>query len=130
MDKFIDKLYTFEDYVEMGGVAIEAIEIAEQQLGVSFSDEYRNYLLKCGCASANGHEFTGICASARINVVNVTILRRKNTKDIMKNAYVVEEMLIDGIVIWQTTEGQIYKSQGNRFDKICENLFEFIELFA
>ena len=77
---------------------------------LKFSDEYRKYLARYGVASANGHEFTGICASSRLNVVDVTISERINNPNIQMDYYVVEQANIDRIVIWQSQTGEIYQS--------------------
>lgn len=128
MSKFVEKLKEYPDYLEFGGVSIEVINKAEQHLGLSFSEEYKEYLLRCGIATANGHEFTGLCSSDRLNVVCVTLAEMNRNGEVIEGAYVIEQTHIDGIVIWQIKRGDIYKSQENTFIKICNSLSEYIDL--
>ena len=104
------------------------ISIAEDELGLTFAKEYTEYLCQYGCASVFGHEFTGICSSKRLNVVNVTLEERKNL-NLPNDWYVVEQANIDGIVICQSAEGNIYLTRpGANPGKIASSLFEYLDL--
>ena len=105
----------------------EKIIEAENALELRFSDEYKSYLLAFGAASANGHEFTGICDSARLNVVEVTKEEWLYNSNVPHDLYVVEQTHIDGIVLWQPKTGQIYQTCPNSapsllYDSLCELL--------
>lgn len=126
---FVKLLKTCDDYMELGGVSESEIEHAERVLGVLFAKEYKEYLLQCGVATANGHEFTGICNSKRLNVVDVTILERKSVKLYPEKTYVVEQTHVDGTVIWQGEDGIIYITQNyNEVTKLCDNLLQYLEM--
>ena len=117
------------DAITGKGVDKSSIEAAEGALGLSFSQEYRAYLERYGIAAVNGHELTGICKSDRTNVVSVT----QSAKRIHKTEndwYVVEQTNIDGVVIWQATDGAIYRTTPSATNtrKICESLAIYIEL--
>lgn len=102
---------------------------AESVLGLHFSDEYRYYLLAFGVASANGHEFTGICNSPRLNVVDVTLEERKYNPDVPPDYYVVEQANIDGIILWQSQSGKIYQTYPNQPPvPLCNSLCELLEM--
>lgn len=102
---------------------------AEQALHLAFSPEYREYLSAYGVASADGHEFTGICASPRLNVVNVTREERETNPGVPDDWYVVEQAHIDGIVIWQSEKGEVYQTQpGAEPFRLCASLAEYINL--
>ena len=123
---FVEKLRQYDDFKALKGASLNEIKEAERKLNIEFSDEYKEYLSEYGIATANGYEFTGICQSERLNVVCVTEKERKNVREIPEGAYVVEQTHIDGIVIWQTRDGAVYKSQGDSFVMICDSLYEFI----
>ena len=107
----------------------EEISRAETVLNLHFAPEYREYLSACGVASADGHEFTGICASPRLNVINVTQEEKAETPDIPADWYVVEQAHIDGIVIWQSATGEIYQTRpGAKPFRLCSSLAEYINL--
>lgn len=98
---------------------------AETELGVAFAKDYREYLAAFGVASANGHEFTGLSVSKRLNVVYVTSEER-TYHERPDNWYVVEDTNIDGIIIWQSSSGEVFLCQGTRTpQKIAYSLSEY-----
>lgn len=107
MERFVEVLKNCDDFDCLRGVPFQQIHDAENQLDVSFSEEYRQYLQEFGIASANGHEFTGICNSPRLNVVNVTREARRMNPEVPEGYYVVEKAGIDGIIIWQDSTGAV-----------------------
>ena len=111
MNRFINVLKNSDDLDTLKGASADQITEAEIQLNVFFSDEYREYLEMFGIASANGHEFTGICNSPRLNVVEVTCAARKHMPSVPKGFYVVERTGIDGIIIWQDVSGTVLMTQ-------------------
>lgn len=126
MSEFVDKISKMKSFRSRKPASVEQIVNAEDELGVSFADEYKQYLLAYGAASVFGHEFTGISSSSRISVVDVT-LEEREFNDISDDLYVVEQTNIDGIVIWQDSKGNIYKTQsGSDAKKICNSLSEYI----
>ena len=126
MDGFIRRLQQYDDYICLGGVAIDSIENAENTLGVSFSVEYKEYLKTCGMATANGHEFSGIGKSKRLSVVEMTTALR-NRVTIPKEMYVVEKLAIDGIVVTQVENGNVYQVYSNGDStKIADSLEEYL----
>ena len=128
MSGFVNKLKVFGDFVSIGKTDEKAIKDAENKLNLLFSEEYREYLRVYGAASADGHEFTGIVNSARLNVVDVTMRERNRNESTPKDLYVVEEAQIDGIVIWQSSSGKVYKSvRGNELDEIATSLSEYLQ---
>jgi len=128
MSNIITRLKESAGFVSLSGATYEQIERAENSLGLKFSDEYREYLTAFGVASAAGHEFTGICASSRLNVVDVTELERQ--QNIVPNDwYVVEQANIDGIVIWQASTGEVYQTIPNGLPiKLCDSLSEYLDM--
>ena len=106
----------------------EEITAVENVLGLRFAQDYREYVATFGAASFAGHELTGICKSARLNVVTVTMEERDNMV-VPADWYVLEQANIDGIVVWQNSAGAIYQTVPNTNPKkLCESLAEYIEL--
>lgn len=126
MSQFVNKLKKFDDFIELGGVSQDEINRTENILGVKFAEEYIEYLLECGVASADGHEFTGICKSKRLNVVDVTKEELAKVEDFPEGAYVVEQAHIDGVVIWQIQDGTIYMSQNKKVQWVSNSLYDYI----
>lgn len=116
-------------FVSKKGVDELQISNAEKMLGCKFSSEYIEYLLKCGSASFDGHELTGICDTKRLNVVDVTIDNREYYCPLDKSFYVVEEANIDDIVIWQNESGIVYQTQpGHLPVVIADSLLNYLKL--
>ena len=129
MFDIIKKLRTEPELCAMSGASGEQIEQAERALSLRFAVEYREYLSEFGVASACGHELTGICASPRLNVVDVTISERLSNQTIPSDWYVVEQANIDGIIVWQSGIGEVYQTTPNASPVfLCKSLFEYLEL--
>ena len=127
MNSFVKALKRFDDFFCADGVDARTIKDAENKLGVHFSEEYKTYLSECGSASADGHEFTGIIDSPRLNVVDVTQAARKRFSSVPADLYVVEEVMIDGIIIWQSENGAVYQSvDGQELKIICKSLLDYL----
>lgn len=101
---------------------------AEEELNVNFSKEYSDYVAEFGVAIFDGHEFTGLCDGKRLDVVRVTQEQRRIHKHIPSDCYVVECLDMDGIVIWQSSEGAVYASVPTaEAKKIANSILEYLE---
>lgn len=117
------------EFVSLDGADFQSIQNTEQTLGLRFSQEYREYVQEFGAVSFQGHELTGICDIPYLNVVHVTITKKKLTPKIEASWYVIEEAHIDGIVIWQNELGQVYQTSPSSLPvKIANSLLEYIRL--
>jgi hypothetical protein len=112
MKNIIDVFKSFEDFVSINGASDEEIEKAQQALSVIFAEDYREYLRTFGAASANGHEFTGIIKSKRLNVVEATKNAKTKIPGVSKELYLIEDTGIDQILTWQDTAGKLYQTIG------------------
>lgn len=110
------------------GANKEQIEVASRTLGLSFSEEYLNYLQTFGLAYVNGHELTGIGNIPRNDVVSVTMEKRAepHVKAIPEDWYVIEDANIDGIVIWQDTKGFVYMETPGTIKQIYSSMAEYL----
>lgn len=123
----IDTIKSLPDYVGSTGRTSEEINECENALGLKFSSDYREYLSKIGLASFDGRELTGISKYDRLNVVSVTKDDREYLPDIPSNLYVIEESGIDGIIIWQSSDGTVYQSSmSGKITKISDSLEEYL----
>lgn len=124
--KFIKKT---SDSICGNGVSKENIKQIEDALNLKLAKEYKDYLIEFGIAAVNGHELTGISASNRTNVIKVTQEEKSKNPNIPDDYYVVEQLNIDNIVVWQTHSGKIFQSTSNdEITKIANSLVEYIEL--
>lgn len=127
MKDIIEILKSKPMFIGAKGASEKEISEAESNLSVSFSNEYKHYLSAIGFAIYEGHEITGICKAKRLNVVDVTETERKLSPNASDNWYVIEQLNIDGIVIWQSSTREIYQTSPNaKPKKICNSLVEYI----
>lgn len=125
----VEKIQRISPLYCVGGVSSDKIKESETILNLSFSEEHRQYLVTFGEVSFNGHEFTGITLIERLHVVNVTLEERKNNPKVPPNMYVIEQANIDGIVIWQSENGEIYQTMPNVEPiRLCDSLSEYIDI--
>jgi len=127
MSKIVDMINKLPELLPLKPATEIDVKDAEIQLRVSFNEEYREYLLAFGAIMADGIELTGIAKSAHRNVVNQTKQERELNPKIPNNMYVIENTGVDGIIIWQDTNGGIYQSSPNTEPKkITDSLSEYI----
>ena len=127
MASIVELMQKQPDLCSMEGASEESIINAEVALGLSFAADYRQYIAAFGAASVVSHELTGICASKRLNVVDVTLMERAKTA-IPSNWYVLEQPNIDGIVVWQSSDSEIFQVNPNGIVyKIANSLIEYLQ---
>ena len=101
---------------------------AEKKLGLVFSREYKDYLYEFGSVSYRGHILTGISPFPGIDVVKVTNDARRYNTEINNSLYVIEEVNIDGIVIWQDDSGAVFQTMpGSKPVKIADSLYDYLQ---
>ena len=129
MADFINILSSLPDFHALAGASEEQIAQAERALSLRFADDYRQYVRAFGAMSAAGHELTGICASMRLNVVEVTLSARSVQPAVPQDWYVLEEANIDGIVIWQSGAGEVFQTQpGAEPVKLAASIREYLDM--
>ena len=105
----------------------QIIEV-ERKLKLNFANEYKIYLKTFGAIIANGIELTGIAKSKYRNVILVTQEERILNPKVPNTMYVIENTCVDGVVIWQDSEGYIYKTQPDlEPKKIADSLAEYVK---
>lgn len=114
-----------EDLIAGKGVTVEKIKEAEKELNILFAEEYKEYLLTYGLVMCEGHELTGLGKTDRTNVVYVTKQMKEIKEGIPDDWYVIENENMDGAIIWQDPEGNIYFNN----KKIYSSLSEFVKNF-
>lgn len=104
------------------------IKQAESELGLRFADDYRKYIKQFGCMVIGSREITGISSQENYNVVSTTKAQRNYNKNIPENSYVIEQLNIDGIIIWQSSNGEVFQTSPNTAPmKIADSLVEYIQ---
>ena len=110
MDSIVDIIAQKAKLFHREGVPEQDILQAENELGLQFAKDYKEYLAKYGVVSYENHELTGICPFPRLNVVYVTKEERQFNPFVPKCYYVIEQANMDGVVIWQAYDGKVYQT--------------------
>ena len=127
MSKIIDVVKELPELLSTGAADSSAIESAEKELGLKFASEYKEYLAELGSVLADDIEITGIAKSKNRNVVAVTKREWDLNSQVEHNMYVVENLAIDGIIIWQDELGNVYETSPNKnAKKVANSLAEYI----
>ena len=124
----VDTIRTFDGLLSLGAVSKADIEKAEAELSVSFAPEYKEYTSTFGAIAFQGKEFTGVVQPLHLNVVAVTKSARTITPDAKAGWYVVMDPHIDGIILWQDSEGRIFQTEpGKEPCKVAQSLESYMK---
>jgi len=127
MANIVDIIHKLPKLLPMKGATTIEITDAELQLRVRFSDEYKEYLSAFGAIIADGIELAGIAKSEHRNVVVLTKKEWELNAKVPHNMYVIENTGVDGIIIWQDTNGGVYQTNPNSEpQKIADSLKDYI----
>lgn len=111
------------------GAAISKDEIGrvEKELNVKFAAEYNDYLSKLGMASYDDTQLTGIGIVKYRDVCAIT-KEYRGMNSHCENLYVIEDLGIDSLVIWQDSKGKIYQTVGgSKPEKIFDSILEYLQ---
>jgi hypothetical protein len=104
----IKKLPSMKSYASPA--SDEAIKKAEEKLNLKFADDYREYVSVFGAVCSDIIAVSGIIDDEEFGVVNLTNKLRPFYPQIPLSFYVIEDVGVDGLVIWQDETGAIYQS--------------------
>lgn len=128
MERILNVINNLNGMRAMKPVTLKQIDIAQKELGVVFAEDYKTYVMHYGVISAEKVELTGISTVQRLDVVRVTQNERELNANIPDNAYVIENVGIDGIVMIQFTNGKIYSiTMNGNLKLVCNSLTEYLE---
>lgn len=128
MSKIINAVKQLKDLKTFVPATDKDIRSIELDLHVYLSDEYKEYLKNFGAVLADNVELTGFAKSECRNVVKVTTAEwEKNPGTKEKKMYVIENVGIDGIIIWQDQSGAIYETHPDAAaEKIADSMADYL----
>ena len=128
LNDIIETIKNMPDLLPLQPASDTQITDAEIQLRVRFAEDYKKYLKTYGAIIANGIELSGIAKSEHRNVISLTKKERELNPKVPNTMYVIENTCIEGIIIWQDKNGDIYQTQpGTEPKKIASSLVEYIK---
>ena len=116
MNKTIELFTKIEGLKALGGCSQEDIQVAEQKLGLTFPEEYRNYLLEYGTVRFNGIELCGLNATGYLNVVEATEQEKSINTFFPNRMFVIEDLGIDAKLIIGDEKGIFIFCKGIKKD--------------
>lgn len=115
------------DFVSLQPADSLSIKAAENELGLHFAPDYKDYLSVFGVASFDGKELTGICKSERLSVVYSTKRVRQFYSLFPQKAYVIEDLGFDHVYIIQDSSGKVYSyGPSDSAKMIAESLQDYL----
>ena len=123
----MEKIGGIADLDSLEGVSEAEIAKAEQELGLMFAKEYRAILLKYGCISFNGHDWTGLGCEGEGNVIEETKQERELSDKFPAKLIVLENAGIDGIIIAANEFGDVFRFQNGESQKIHGSISEYLD---
>lgn len=120
--KKIPKLYHAK------GCTTSQIKDAQKTLGITFPDEYIDYVKEYGAISFYGTEWMGLNVDGYLNVVEATKQEREMNDSFPADCFVIENLGIDGIITISDEKGVVYSLQYSKKEKICNSLTEYLKL--
>ncbi len=126
----IEMLKGFENLRFTKPATIEEIKAAEQKLGLKFADDYIKCLLHYGVIFVETIDLFGITDFKSASVVQNTIEEKSFDchSQVPTNMYVIENVGIDGLLVWQDESGAVYHTlPWQKPEKYADSLAEYIE---
>ena len=123
--------YKIEDLAGLeyvGGCSDDDIMEAEERLGLSFPDEFIEYVKLFGCISFGHTEWTGLNIEGELNVVKATLDERKRNIMLPSKLFVLEDYHINGKKIVVNESGECFLSQNGTLSKVCESIGDYLDI--
>jgi hypothetical protein len=127
MHKIIKKIEEKFKLYKTKGASNELIEEAERQLNLRFSEDYREYLSLFGAISFGSTELTGLNINSHANVVSVTLKESQINKSFPKGSIVVENTGMEGLLVLQKEDGEVYEWLHGEKGATFPNLKKYLE---
>jgi len=121
----IEYLKNLPNMRNTGKVSELEIAVAENGLGLSFAEEYKEILLNLGAIRACGHEINGFTKMPAMNVIELTKSARQFEK-IPNDMYVVECLGIDDIMMLQNCKGEVFEYVDGRITLVSHSIQEYL----
>jgi len=108
------------------GANKEQIREAEKELGLIFPSEYSKYLEDFGAISFGSVEITGLNIDNYANVVNLTKKERERDPDFPKDAFVIQNTGIDGVIVLMNESGLVFFWQNGKIGRSFKSLNDYL----
>ena len=127
MSSIIEKIVGIKNLYHAKGCTLEQIKKAENELQITFPDEYKDIVEKYGAISFFGTEWTGLNVDDYLNVVVVTKQERGLNSAFPTDCFVLENHAIDGILVICNEKGEIFSCHYSNIEKIYDSISSYLD---
>ncbi len=128
MSNIVEKIKNIEGVSYINGCTLNQIKDAEKQLGLTFPNEYIEYVLEFGCIDFGSTEWTGLDIDGRLNTVTATEKEKSVNNNFPPKHFVIEDLCIDAKKIIVDEDGKVYCLQYEDLTPICDSLSEYLDI--
>ena len=119
-------LFDIHNVTSTGGVEKFVIESAEHQLGMTFSDDFVEYLTQYGTVELGSSELFGLGVTGYRNIVYATNKERSLSDKFPTKYVVIYNLGINSILILLGEDGCIYEYTPKRLRKIFDSFTQWV----
>ena len=127
MKTIIEKINTIENLYHAKGCTYKQINDAQEELGITFPDDYIDILREYGAISFYGTEWTGLNVDDYLNVVSVTKKEREMNSSFPSDCFVLENQGIDGLIVICNEAGEVFNLQYSKIEKIHDSISGYLD---
>ncbi len=126
MSDIVNKIKSIEKLYQAKGCSFKQLKDAQNELGLSFPEEFVDYVKAYGAISFYGTEWTGLNVEGYLNVVQVTKQEKELNSSFPVNCFVLENQGIDGLIVICNEEGQVFNLQYDKLEKIHDSISDYL----
>lgn len=127
MSAIIEKMKKIDKLYHVQGCSFKQLKEAQNELGITFPDEYMDIVKEYGAISFFGTEWTGLNVDSYLNVVEVTKNERNLNDTFPKDCFILENQGIDGLIVICNEKGQVFSLQYDKIKKIHESISSYLD---
>lgn len=128
MSNIVEKMNSISDLSAIKGCTIAQLREAQEELNLTFPEEYIEYVKAFGCVDFGATEWTGLNIKGRLNTVEATKKEQEVNKNFPLNCFVLENLGIDAKMIIVDEDGKVYLLQYDKKMFLCNSISEYLDM--
>lgn len=122
----VDEIKKIPNLYHAKGCTTSQIKDAQKALGITFPDEFIDYVKEYGAISFYGTEWMGLNVDGYINVVDATKQERDINDNFPSDCFVLENQGIDGIITVADEKGNVYSISYDKKELIYTSIIDYL----
>jgi cell wall assembly regulator SMI1 len=127
MSDFVGKIKRVKDLRKAKGCTFAQIRKAEDELGLKFPEEYKDYVLEFGHIDFGPTEWTGLNVIKRLDTVHATQKARAENDKFPPKCFVLEDWGIEGIKAIVNEEGAVFLWDNDQSEPFRESMSKYLD---